>query len=211
MSVVYRTTMVPTKVQLLASWLPGRSWYHGGKMPELRKAGGFRLDDPDGEVGIEFMVVTDHSGAQPHTYHVPLTYRGSALPEAAEALVGTSQHGILGTRWVYDAARDPVAVARIIALLTGNARPQAQSESDTPDPSVSVHTADTLSVAEGFGSAQDGSTYTDIPAGGRVVRVHRLLQGMLAPADAVSAGRVSAPWRLDDGTTATGVFLSLTE
>ncbi|MGY2009436.1 maltokinase N-terminal cap-like domain-containing protein [Nocardia gipuzkoensis] len=61
MSVIYRTTMVPTKLQLLAAWMPGRTWYRGGRDPDLRKAGGFRLDDPDGEVGIEFMVLTDHS------------------------------------------------------------------------------------------------------------------------------------------------------
>ncbi|MEU6833346.1 hypothetical protein ABZ894_32300, partial [Nocardia beijingensis] len=28
---------------------------------------------------------TDHSGTQPYAYHVPLTYRGSPLPDAAEA------------------------------------------------------------------------------------------------------------------------------
>jgi hypothetical protein len=39
----------------------------------LAKAGGFRLDDPQGEVGIEFMVVTDTAGPQPVAYLVPLT------------------------------------------------------------------------------------------------------------------------------------------
>ena len=55
--------MTPGKLELLAAWLPARPWYLGtGHEPELAKAGGFRLDDPQGEVGIEFMVVTDASG-----------------------------------------------------------------------------------------------------------------------------------------------------
>ncbi|BDT90995.1 hypothetical protein IFM12275_09710 [Nocardia sputorum] len=205
MSVVHRTTMVPTKMELLASWLPSRAWYRGANQADLQKAGGFRLDDPEGEVGIEFLAVTDHSGARPCTYHVPLTYRGSPLPQAADALVGTSEHGVLGTRWVYDATRDPVAVAQIVALLTGKARPQAQNESNAPDSSVTVRSADTLSLAQGFGVARDESVCTDIPVGERTVRVHRLLQ----VAEPAVAGHVIAPWLLHDGTTVTGVFIEL--
>ena len=56
MAIIHRTTMAPTKLELLTSWLPGRPWYAGGAaLPRLTKAGGFRLDDPDGEVGLEFM------------------------------------------------------------------------------------------------------------------------------------------------------------
>ncbi|MGQ4615809.1 maltokinase N-terminal cap-like domain-containing protein [Nocardia sp. R7R-8] len=137
---------------------------------------------------------------------MPLTYRDSPLPDAVEALVGISEHGVLGTRWVYDAARDPVAVAQIVALLTGCARPQAQSDSDTPDPSVIVCIAEGLSRTQGFGPVQDGSSYTDIPVGDRIVRIHRLVQVAAEPA--VTAG-VSAPWRLDDGAAATGVFIEV--
>ncbi|MGV9723551.1 maltokinase N-terminal cap-like domain-containing protein [Nocardia beijingensis] len=209
MAVIHRTTMVPTKRQLLASWLPGRAWYRGGEPPDLRKAGGFRLDDPDGEVGIEFVVVTDHSGTQPYTYHVPLTYRGSPLPDAAEALVGTSEHGVLGTRWVYDATRDPVAVAQIVALLTGNARPQAQSASDTPDPSVTVRRTDMLSSAAEFGAARDGPSCTDIPVVDRIVRIHRLLHASISTAEQTGAGRVSAPWRLSEDVTVSDVLISV--
>jgi hypothetical protein len=55
-SIIYRTTLVPSKLDLLTDWLPTRTWYQvtGGR-PALEKAGGFRLDDPEGEVGIEFM------------------------------------------------------------------------------------------------------------------------------------------------------------
>src|SRR6202044_1103098 len=58
--------------------------------PDLARTGGFRLDDPDGAVGLEFMVVTD--AATGASYHVPLTYRDSELPGAGNGLIGTSQH-----------------------------------------------------------------------------------------------------------------------
>jgi hypothetical protein len=59
MAVIHQTHVKPTKLELLTAWLPTRPWYHGPAEPELARAGGFRLDDPGGEVGIEFMVVTD--------------------------------------------------------------------------------------------------------------------------------------------------------
>lgn len=65
MAVIHRTTMSPGKLELLAAWMPSKPWYRGGDAPLLAKAGGFRIDDPEGEVGIEFMVVTDTSGDSP--------------------------------------------------------------------------------------------------------------------------------------------------
>ncbi|MGV9241800.1 maltokinase N-terminal cap-like domain-containing protein, partial [Streptomyces nigra] len=61
MAIIHRTTLTPTKLELLASWLPSRPWYAGSGAPRPEKAGGFRLDDPKGEVGIEFMVITEVS------------------------------------------------------------------------------------------------------------------------------------------------------
>lgn len=148
MSVIHRTTLTPGKLELLASWLPGQPWYLGkGQLSELAKAGGFRLDDPRGEVGIEFMVVTDRSADQPLTYHVPLAYRGAPLDGAEHALIGISEHGVLGQRWIYDGTHDPVLVAQLFALLTGEAEPQAQSVNDTPDPSVHRHFTETGRLA----------------------------------------------------------------
>ncbi|MGW1273482.1 maltokinase N-terminal cap-like domain-containing protein, partial [Streptomyces sp. NPDC002491] len=134
MAVIHHTVLKPTKLELLTSWLPTRPWYAGGTVPpEPVKAGGFRLDDPQGEVGIEFMVVTDTAGPRPTAYLVPLTYRGAPLEGAERALVGTMEHGVLGRRWVYDGCQDPVLVARLLALIEGRAQAQAQSASDTPD------------------------------------------------------------------------------
>ena len=104
MSLIHHTTLKPTKLELLTEWLPTCPWYRGGAgQPLLTKVGGFRLDDPAGEVGIEFMVAAEGSTV----YHVPLTYRGSPLEGMSDALIGTSEHGVLGLRWIYDGTRDP--------------------------------------------------------------------------------------------------------
>src|SRR3954449_4237102 len=91
------TTMAPTKLELLSAWLPRQEWYRGSG-PELVRAGGFRLDDPVGDVGIEYVLVTDVGGGAETTYFVPLTYRGEPLAGGEHALLGTSEHGVLGTR-----------------------------------------------------------------------------------------------------------------
>ena len=105
MAIIHNTTMSPTKLDLLAAWLPAQPWYRPtGQDPQLARMGGFRLDDPAGEVGIEFMVVTDRA----MTYQLPMTYRAGALDGADGALIGISEHGVLGRRWLYDGVHDPV-------------------------------------------------------------------------------------------------------
>ncbi|MET8156702.1 1,4-alpha-glucan branching protein [Sphaerisporangium sp. NPDC005289] len=189
MAFIHHTTMTPTKLELLAGWLPKQSWYVGeAGTPELVRAGGFRLDDPEGAVGIEFMVVVDAAGREPVAYLVPMGYRDAALEEVTgEALIGTSEHGVLGTRWIYDGVHDPVVMARLRALLRGEAIPQHQSQSDTPDPTVTVQ--------------------ANIPGDGGEVRVNRVLR----PADAARSlpGHLVAGWTWPDGTTARGVFATV--
>ncbi|MEV7086156.1 1,4-alpha-glucan branching protein [Streptomyces sp. NPDC093085] len=231
MAVVHRTTMRPTKLELLTLWLPTRPWYHAGTgTPALSRTGGFRLDDPRGEVGIEFMAVTDTSGERPHTYHIPLGYRGAPLDGAEEALIGTSEHGVLGLRWIYDGAHDPVVVAALLALLAGEAEPQAQSLSDTPDPSVVARLAESARpVVEGAASGAvpvvDGPEGTDLllrtagpdgspgMAGGPLtVRVNRTLtDDGDAPSGAPGRlGEVTAGWSLPDGTAPRGAYAVVT-
>ena len=55
MAVIHsHAALAPTKLELLAAWLPTQPWYRaGGPAPDLAKAGGFRLDDPAGRVGLE--------------------------------------------------------------------------------------------------------------------------------------------------------------
>lgn len=215
MSIIYKTTLTPTKMELLSGWLPSRPWYQGnGGAPALVKTGGFRLDDPDGAVGIELMVVTDTAGGQPVAYHVPLTYRGKPLDKADGALIGTTEHGVLGTRWVYDGTRDPVFAERIVALIQGTAQPQAQSQNDTPDLTVRTRAASPARLEPGGFSVADTSDGTRLmidvgDAGQLSVRVTRVLDARPDP-DASAAGSglgyVTALWQSPDSTMARGVF-----
>jgi len=206
MATIHRTTMVPGKLDLLGAWLQQQPWYRAtGAPPALTRAGGFRLDDPAGEVGIEFIFVTDGAGT---TYHVPLAYRGAPLPQAEDGLVGTSEHGVLGRRWIYDAAHDPVAVARLLDLVRGEAEAQQQNQSDTPDPSVGRHWAG----SGGLGApsplqvthTEQGRTTVAVAddAGPRFLDVVRVL----APADdaVTGLGHVTAGWTRLDGTIVRG-------
>ncbi|MGW6597404.1 maltokinase N-terminal cap-like domain-containing protein [Streptomyces sp. NPDC055036] len=224
MAVIHRTTMTPGKLELLAPWLSAQSWYLGtGYEPRLTKAGGFRLDDPQGEVGIEFMAVTDESGDRPITYQVPLSYRGAPLPGADHALIGTSEHGVLGRRWIYDGTHDPVLVAELFALVLGEAVPQAQSVSDVPDPSVTAHFAEAAHVASiSSVDVTNGPHGTDlrlltVSASGlpsesarrltiRVNRVLRPEQDRSTTHAAPPLGHVLADWLLPDGAKRRGLY-----
>lgn len=205
MAVIHRTTMAPGKLELLAAWLPARPWYLGsGREPELTNAGGFRLDDPQGEVGIEFMVVTDTSGDEPVSYLVPMGYRGSPLDGADEAaLIGTSEHGVLGKRWLYDGAHDPVVMAQLLAFVQGRAEAQAQSLSDTPDPTVSAYfTGEAVPSPVTSVSVTDGPGGTTVTPGAEplTLQVTRVLGRQQDGSGTGVRGHVTAGWRLPDGT-----------
>lgn len=215
MAVIHATTVKPTKLELLTAWLPSRPWYGGGAGgPELAKAGGFRLDDPQGEVGIEFMVVTDASGTDPVTYLLPLTYRGAPLDGAEHALVGTMEHGVLGRRWAYDGCHDPVMVAQLLALIEGRVQAQAQSTSDTPDHEITrSHTGDGPLLTDHATTATDDAEGTALDvARGTTLRLHRVLRPTPEDPSALprtAAGHVAGPWRLPDGTRVRGLFAVL--
>jgi hypothetical protein len=214
MAIIHRTTVKPTKLELLTAWLPTRPWYTGGPgEPVLAKAGGFRLDDPEGEVGIEFMVATDTSGAEPAAYLVPFTYRGAPLDGAEHALIGTMEHGVLGPRWAYDGCHDPVLVAELLALIEGRAEAQAQSIDNTPDRDVvraCTGEVPALSAAAPVTDTEEGTELT-LPQG-VLLRVHRVLkpvpQGEPQPPRG-SVGHIAAPWNTPDGTRVQGLFFSL--
>lgn len=177
MAVIHDTTMNPSKLDLLGRWLPKQPWFTG-TADRLTRAGGFRLDDPAGEVGIEIMVVLDGTG---EPYLVPMTYRGAPLDGADERLIGTSEHGVLGRRWVYDGEHDPVFRAQLAALLRGDVVAQAQSVSETADPTVQVQPATDISEVSITRSLQDGQALPSARAS------------------------VSATWQRRDGTAARGI------
>ncbi|WP_432156382.1 maltokinase N-terminal cap-like domain-containing protein [Streptomyces sp. bgisy153] len=215
MAVIHHTVLRPSKLELLAAWLPSRPWYRGGAAgPELVKSGGFRLDDPEGEVGIEFMVVTDVSGPEPVPYLVPLTYRGAPLDGAEHALVGTMEHGVLGRRWAYDGCHDPVLAAQLTALLEGREQAQDQNTSDLPDREItaSYDGAGPLgdAVTPAVADDEDGTELTvseDV-----VLRLRRTPRATPEGAPVLpqgAIGHVTGAWQQPDGTHARGLFAVL--
>ncbi|MFF5185920.1 1,4-alpha-glucan branching protein [Streptomyces sp. NPDC000345] len=215
MAVIHHTSLKPTKLDLLTTWLPSRPWYAGGAgEPELAKAGGFRLDDPQGEVGIEFMVVTDTSGTRPASYLVPLTYRGAPLDGAEHALVGTMEHGVLGRRWAYDGCHDPVLVAQLLALIEGRVAAQDQNTSGAPDREVTRScTGGGLTPADFTTPATDDREGTDLPGPrGTTLRLHRVLRPApdgAPPLPPHVTGHVAGAWQTPDGTRVRGLFAAL--
>jgi hypothetical protein len=126
MALIYNADLVPSKIELLAAWVPGRPWLDGADVSALTQLDAFRFDDPDGEVGIETHLVESADG---RILQIPLTYRSAPLPGADAALVGTTEHSVLGRRWVYDGCADPVYVTALAnAVLTGGT--QADVEID---------------------------------------------------------------------------------
>ncbi|MFI9818638.1 maltokinase N-terminal cap-like domain-containing protein [Saccharothrix variisporea] len=107
-------TLTPGFREFLPRWVSRQPWYRGDEVPTLRPIGFYRLEDPAGEVGMEAHLVSDGTDL----YHVPLTYRGTPLPDApAESLLATPDHSVLGTRWIYDAPVDPTWRARVLDLV----------------------------------------------------------------------------------------------
>ncbi|OHV33826.1 MULTISPECIES: maltokinase N-terminal cap-like domain-containing protein [Pseudofrankia] len=219
MATIHNTTLVPSKLELLTAWLPGQPWYlDAGKAPQLTKAGGFRLDDPAGEVGIEFMIVTDVADGDPVTYHVPMTYHAQAQPGMEAGLIGTTEHGVLGTRYVYDATYDWVFVTQLVALIQGKAEPQAQSLTDTPDPTVRSEPVLPGSdlVVTGCALASNGpdgtrlrisTTDADAVPTDLLLRVVRALPVRPGAVDQ-RGGHVQVPWRQADGTESSAAVVT---
>jgi len=215
MAVIHHTTLKPTKLELLADWLPTRPWYRGGPgSPTLEKSGGFRLDDPEGEVGIEFMVATDISTPEPVAYLVPLTYRGAPLEGADHALVGTTEHGVLGKRWVYDGCHDRVLITELLSLIEGRVRAMAQSISDTPDHEVVCSYTGAPPSPDSFDPEPvDDQGGTRVPTSdGAILCMHRVLHPVAGhpPLPAEGAiGHVARGWQTPDGTRVAAVLMTL--
>ncbi|GAA0565680.1 hypothetical protein GCM10010172_56580 [Paractinoplanes ferrugineus] len=129
MATIHRATLNPTKLELLTAWLPARHWYPADDVKDLQRIGACRLDDPAGEVGIELLVVRAEHGP---LVHVPLTYRAAELEGADLHLVGTTEHSVLGTRYVYDAVIDPVFVEAVTAVIRTGGQ-QAEEFVETAD------------------------------------------------------------------------------
>jgi hypothetical protein len=159
MALLHQAELHPTKLELLAAWLPGRDWYQEQAAADLLRVAAYRFDDPAGAVGIETLLVRAGNGP---IHQVPLTYRGAPLDGGDRWLVGTTHHSVLGRRWVYDACGDPVyaaALASAIFAVTGQAEEffEVDGRLERREPTMTV---------TGSG-AQDG----EVPAAGSLRRV----------------------------------------
>jgi hypothetical protein len=194
MAIIHRATLRPPKLELVAGWAPGRPWGGAAGGTELEQLGAYRFDDPAGEVGTETLVLR----AGDTLLQVPLTYRGAPVPELAEHLVGTTEHSVLGRRWVYDACADPVHVAALAAaVLTG--APQAEEyvevdgRQERRDPTAHVTGSGTAADVGTLATptATDTADATTVRAGDLELVVRRVLTPGV-PAD--GAATLTGTW-----------------
>lgn len=174
----------PSKLDLLSAWLPHQAWFDGDAS-RLERAAFFRFVDPDGEVGIDCMLIAS-GGA---VYHVPVTWRAEPLPEGE--LIGTLEHSVLGTRYCYDAPSDPVYIDELVRVIRDadtDADIVAEGEDGVRDRTISV---------EGTGSAH-GTALASEP------HILRKLDGTWPPSDAQLMGT----WR-PNGVTRRDVLATL--
>lgn len=191
MALIHKATLKPTKLELLAAWLPGRDWYEGKPGAEVVRVAAYRFDDPAGEVGIETLLVREGDGP---VYQVPLTYRGAPLDGAEAYLVGTMEHSVLGSRWAYDATGDPVYVAELAKMVyTGAGLAEEYVEVDgrleRREPSMAV-TSTASGAAPPVGALRRvvGADPTLIVTEGAELAVVRRLAAGAAPEGAALTG-----------------------
>ena len=170
-------TLTPSKLELLAGWLPAQSWFKGAA-DDLTRVAAYRFVDPEGEVGIETLLVRS-AGV---TYQVPLTYRSEPLAEADDSLVGTLEHSVLGTRYVYDAVADPVYVVELLRVIH-----EGDNEAD-------------LSRGEKSMTVVGSGIVRVSNAAGEAARIVRVLDGSHVPGARLPLGTLTGTWTDDAGT-----------
>src|SRR5215207_9240074 len=180
MAILYDATITPGKRDLMKAWLPTRSWFDGDLARKPHAA--FRFDDPAGEVGIECFLLGPEEGPEAPTYLIPMTYRGAPLEGAEEHLIGTTEHSVLGPRWVYDGCADPVGVAALLtAITTGGHEAALTMEQDgetvTFEPTCRVRGSGSASEAVTVDAVTviDDGDPTVVRAGGHELVVARVV------------------------------------
>ncbi|MBT1003635.1 1,4-alpha-glucan branching protein GlgB [Paenarthrobacter sp. DKR-5] len=136
--------LIPPLAELLSAWLPAQRWFPAkGQEAAVRLLGAIRLEDPAGAVGLEIQLVAVDAGDRTVVLNVPLSFRTEQLSGAELALVGQTGYGDLGTRWVYDAAHDPVFIDAWLDLM--------RSGTTTADGGAEGHASAALKAAKGHG------------------------------------------------------------
>jgi hypothetical protein len=182
MALLHRTSLVPSKLDLVNGWIVHQPWFEADAHSPLVQVASFRFDDPEGQVGIETLLLSSSDGS---IFQVPLTYRNDPLEGADRWLIGTMEHGVLGTRWTYDALGDPIYVQELATtILSGGSgveqwieidgvmtlrEPTAlvQGSGGDPDPDVNAYELDIVRLP-GTATAGPGDfvltgTWTDSP------------------------------------------------
>lgn len=104
--------MRPSKLEIVAGWLEGQPWFEGSTS-QLEIVGNFRFEDPEGQVGMDSMLIESKGDV----YYVPVTYRPAPLPGWADSM-GELEHSELGHRFCYNAGTDPAFVAELRRIIT---------------------------------------------------------------------------------------------
>jgi len=197
-AVIHRAELAPSKLELITDWIGAQPWWRSGTPEGLKNLGAYRFDDPAGAVGIQSVLVGAADGT---LYQVPLTYRAAPLEGAESSLLGTAEHSVLGTRWVYDAAGDPVAVTAFANAVLA-AAPQAHEYLQGPDgtsterPRTVIVTGtggtgpvpDVTAVSQLVTTSDDETTTVTAPSFGLVI--HRRPGAVEAPSGSVLIGSV---------------------
>lgn len=182
MALLHQAQLHPSKLELLSEWLPTREWCAGDAHAEFTNVAAYRFDDPAGEVGVETILVRAGNGP---LLQVPLTYRAAPLVGGESSLIRTIEHSVLGKRWVYDGAGDPVYL-QVTATAALNGAHQAELVVDANgsrtvrEPNALVwgtganeHSVELPSVQEIVQTSS--GTMTDIVAGNLQLRVLRVV------------------------------------
>jgi hypothetical protein len=114
MAKLHVATLSPSKPELLTQWLANDPYVGDRVAGGLEVLGAYRFDDPAGDVGLECHLLGCGDGT---VLHVPVSYRAAAEPSLADHQVGSLEHSVLGTRWVYDGCADPVFVGELLRTM----------------------------------------------------------------------------------------------
>lgn len=187
MAIIHKATLLPGKLDLLREYVKNDDTLSGHVGDDLRQLGAYRFDDPAGQVGIETHLLTSSSGA---ILQIPVVYRNEAWEGAEDASLGTMEHSVLGTRWVYDACIDPIYAGELLrAILTGGTEVAEIIESpdgQVPrDPTANVRGSGSGDSAPHVVavSVERSGTDSRIATGDHVVVVPRVLSEGEAPSE----------------------------
>ncbi|MHA6695030.1 CG0192-related protein [Homoserinimonas sp. A520] len=185
MALLYQAELRPTKLELVGGWAPSQPWFAGHASDGMASVASYRFDDPAGEVGVETLLVKAGDGP---VMQLPLTYRGVPLVDADEWLIGTLEHSVLGTRWVYDGVGDPVYfLTAASVIITGGGQAELYVDINGQqmhrDPTAKVSgsgmegvSLPALPIVDELSVGSDGGMSV-VESGGLTLAVRRVLDG----------------------------------